>query len=26
MYLIQKIKWFMTWHVVDSQSTHVEPV
>jgi hypothetical protein len=22
----QKIKRFMTWHVVDSQSTHVEPI
>jgi hypothetical protein len=26
LYLIQKIKRFMTWHAVDSQSTHVEPI
>ena len=24
--IIQKIKRFMTWHAVDSQSTHVEPI
>jgi hypothetical protein len=22
----KKIKRFMTWHVVDSQSTHVQPI